>query len=54
MTKPEIFVALNLIRNTVIAAHVQINEALDQLEKLQQRIQQDIEKEGEEHAGDKN
>ena len=42
MTKTEIFLALDLIRNTVIQAHVKINEAMDQIEKLKREVQEDI------------
>ena len=42
MSKTEIFTALNLIRRTVIQAHVQINDALDQLEKLTLLVQNDV------------
>ena len=42
MTKTEIYEALAQERNTLIAAHVQLNNAMDQLEKLMQSVQQDI------------
>lgn len=42
MSKTEIWESLQTIRNTVIQAHVQINHALDQIEKLAQAIQQDL------------
>lgn len=47
MTKTEIFLALDLARDTLIQAHVKVNEAMDQLEKLKQKIQEDLAKEPE-------
>ena len=45
MSKTEIFLALDLARNTLIQAHVKVNEAMDQIEKLKQRIQEDLSQE---------
>ena len=42
MTKTEIFEQVDLARNTLIAAHVQLNHALDQIEKLRQKLVEDI------------
>lgn len=42
MSKTEIWETLELIRNTLIQAHVQLNHALDQVEKLAQKVQQDV------------
>ena len=42
MTKPEIFLALELVRDTIIQSHVQLNNAMDQLEKLTAAVQRDI------------
>jgi hypothetical protein len=47
MTEPEIFLALDLLRDTLIQAHVALNEAMDQLEKLKLQIQNDIAAENE-------
>lgn len=47
VTKTEIFLALDLARDTLIQAHVKINESMDQIEKLKARIQEDIQKEPE-------
>jgi hypothetical protein len=38
MTKPEIYEALALIEDTQIAAHVQLNNAMDQLDRRIQKI----------------
>lgn len=45
MTKLEIFETVDLVRDTLIRAHVALNDALDQVEKLKQRIQEDLQKE---------
>ena len=45
MSKTEIYEALALQRNTLIQAHVQMNQALDQIDKLMEKVRQDIEAE---------
>ena len=47
MTKTEIFETVDLVRDTLISAHVKLNEALDQVEKLRQRIVEDLQREPE-------
>lgn len=42
MTSLEIWQALQLIRNTLIQAHVQLNDAMDQVERLAARVRLDI------------
>ena len=42
MTKTEIFLGLELVRDTIIQSHVQLNNAMDQLEKLKAAVQRDL------------
>ena len=42
MTKTEIYRALDLLRDTLIQAHVAMNSAIDQTQKLMQQVQSDV------------
>lgn len=42
MTKTEIFEAVDTMRDTLIEAHVQLQSAMDQVEHLKQKLQEDI------------